>query len=75
MIVKDERDTYAGNFDQLSSYDNVTMVYQKQSWVRKILLHRRGISKTISNFMIDKSIDNYMQTWWNIYDNPTMPIK
>ena len=75
MIVEDERDTYAENSYQLPLMMMWTTAYYNLSWVRKLLLRMRGIFKTISNFVMDRGIDNNKQTWWNIYDNSTMPIK
>ena len=67
------RDTYAGNFDQLPSYNDMDNdISQPELGEENFASYERYI---LSNFVIDKSIDNYRQTWWNIYGNSTMLIK
>ena len=63
MVVEEERDTYEENFDELLFYDNVdNNISQLKLGKETFALYKRYISKIISNFVIDKTIDNYRQT-------------
>ena len=63
MIVDDERDTYARNFVQLSSYGDVANDISQSELLDDTFSLLRGIFKIIYNFVIGESIKNYRQTW------------